>query len=547
MHELARVTLDNDMDLILVHKRCMKLGELGGLSLSAQTTFATAVSEISRNALESEKGGCLILNVETDGRDKYLVACLKDKQFNHKRFSQGLEYAKRLVNKYNVSEINGETNIELFYNISPPFRIDVAKVEEWRNLFRTEVPISPYEELKRKNEQLLNLSEKVQTSEAQYRALTNSLPMIIFSLDMKGHLLYANEWLTKYTGETIDSLNGSGWKAVVHENDYESFYHLLKNPVTKGSTTIKTQARLKHKNGEEFLWHQISISPFINDTEEEIQYWIGYIVDIHTQKVFEETLKDNAELKRTQDQLKENQQTLEKYIEELNRTNYELQQFAFVASHDLQEPVRKLLFYSDYLLKTYTNSIDQKGFEYLGSMHTASKRMRTLIQDLLTFSRINKEEIRFKPIDLNTVAKEALQDLEISIEEKGARINIQSLPVIISDQGMMRQLFGNIIHNSIKYSKPANAPVIEITCQQKDNFLELSFSDNGIGFNEQYLPQMFTLFQRLHDRQSYEGTGLGLAICRKIAEIHGGKIWAQAKEGEGATFFVSLPMNQSAN
>ena len=173
--------------------------------------------------------------------------------------------------------------------------------------------------------------------------------------------------------------------------------------------------------------------------------------------------------------------------------------------------------------------------------------MRTLIQDLLTFSRINKEEIRFKPIDLNTVAKEALQDLEISIEEKGARINIQSLPVIISDQGMMRQLFGNIIHNSIKYSKPANAPVIDITCQQKDNFLELSFSDNGIGFNEQYLPQMFTLFQRLHDRQSYEGTGLGLAICRKIAEIHGGKIWAQAKEGEGATFFVSLPMNQSAN
>src|SRR5687768_6220897 len=128
MHELAKVTLENEMDLILAHKRSMKLAELAGLSLSAQTTFATAVSEVSRNAIEGEKGGCLVLNVETEGRDRYIVACLKDEDFTKERFRSGLDYAKRLVDKYTITERGKETNIELYHFISPSFRIDLAKV-----------------------------------------------------------------------------------------------------------------------------------------------------------------------------------------------------------------------------------------------------------------------------------------------------------------------------------------------------------------------------------------------------------------------------------
>ena len=542
MHEIARVTLQNEMDLILAHKRSMKLGELAGLSLAAQTSFATAVSEVARNTIEKAKSGCLILQVDTDQREKYIVACINDEQPDNHKTREGLAYAKKLVNKYNVTTQGKETSIELFYYIAPPFKIDIQKLDEWRQLFRNEPPISAYDEIKRKNEQLQELSERVQKSEAQYKTLTNSLPLFIFALDIQGELLYANEWLTRYTAETIESLNESQWKAVVHEEDYYSFSLLLKNDVTKGATTIKTQSRLRHKNSDTHLWHQISLSPFRNE-KGELQYWIGYMVDIHAQKVFEETLKDNIELKQTQDQLKDNQETLEQYISELNRSNQELQQFAFVASHDLQEPVRKLLYYSDFLLNKYTDAMDPKGIDYLKNMQLASHRMRNLIQDLLVFSQINKEQIAFKEVDLNNVLNEAQQDLEISIEEKGALFNITSLPVIKGDERMIRQLFENIISNAIKYSKVNVSPVIDITCQQNGSFYELAFKDNGIGFNEKYLPQMFTLFQRLHNRDSFDGTGLGLAICRKITDLHSGKIWATGKEGEGATFYVSLPLH----
>jgi light-regulated signal transduction histidine kinase (bacteriophytochrome) len=299
---------------------------------------------------------------------------------------------------------------------------------------------------------------------------------------------------------------------------------------------------LRNKNSDTYLWHQISLSPFRNE-KGELQYWIGYMVDIHAQKVFEETLKDNIELKQTQDQLKDNQETLEQYISELNRSNLELQQFAFVASHDLQEPVRKLLYYSDFLLSKYTDVMDHKGIDYLKNMQLASHRMRNLIQDLLVFSQINKEQIAFKEVDLNNVLNEAQQDLEIAIEEKGVLLNIASMPVVKGDERMIRQLFENIISNAIKYSKVNVSPVIDITCQQNGSFYELAFKDNGIGFNEKYLPQMFTLFQRLHNRDSFDGTGLGLAICRKITDLHSGKIWATGKEGEGATFYVSLPLH----
>lgn len=545
MHELTRVTLQNEMDLILAHRRSMKLAELAGLSLSAQTTFATAVSEVSRIAIESEKGGCLVLNVETEKRDNYIVASFKDEKFNLDKHNEGLEYAKRLVNKYNVFTNAEETSIELFYHISPAFRIDIHKLDEWRKLFRNEPPVSPYEELKRKNEQLQDLSEKIQKSEAQYRTLTSSLPMIIFSLDTEGQLLYANEWLTKYTGETFDNLNKAKWKSVVHEADYDTFSLLLKNPITKGAANIKINVRLKQKHSGDYLWHQVSLSPIGNDQEQ--QYWIGYIVDIHAQKVYEETLKDNIELKQIQQELKENEQKLQTYIDELARSNQELQQFAFIASHDLQEPVRKLLFYSNYLLSRYTNELDERGQAYLNSMQAASQRMRNLIQDLLAFSLINKAKVAFKEVNLNEVAAEAVQDFEMAIEEKGAVIKIEVLPTINGDQRMLRQLFENLISNSLKYSKSSIAPAITITAKQNDHFIEILFTDNGIGFNNEYLPQMFTLFQRLHDKSHYEGTGLGLAICRKIVEVHGGKIWAEGKEEEGCTFFVSLPIYQSGN
>jgi PAS domain S-box-containing protein len=543
MHELARVTLENEMDLILAHRRSMKLGEITGLSLSAQTTFATAVSEVARNTIESGKSGCLILSIETGNRNKYIVACIREDQSYDVKTREGLEFARRLVNKYNVSTINNQTSVELFYSISPPFRVDIPKLDEWRSFFRNEPPISAYDELKRKNEQLQDLSERLKKSETQYKTLTNSLPLIIFSLDKEGRVLYVNDWLLRSTGETMESLNRNHWKKIIHPDDYEQFAVLIRNDLARATSVVRMQVRLAQRTGE-YLWHQVSLSPE-GDDKEGLQYWIGFMADIHAQKLVEETLKDNFELKQTQEELKQNQKTLEKYIDELNRSNAELQQFAFVASHDLQEPVRKLLFYSDYMISQYSETLKGRGMEYLKGIQHSSQRMRLLIKDLLVFSQIKKEELKFTKVDLNGVASEAFQNFEMLIEEKGARVEVENLPTIESDERMMGQLFENIISNSLKYSKKGEVPKIKISCVQKNNQVDLSFQDNGIGFDEKYLPQMFVLFQRLHNRSQFDGTGLGLAICKKIVEIHKGSIWASSKEGEGATFHISLPVNSA--
>lgn len=546
MHELVRVTLENEMDLILAHKRSMRLAELAGLSLSAQTTFATAVSEVSRNIIESGKSGYLILNVDADHRSRYIVASLKGYQPIDNAVINGFEYAKRLVSKFNISVEGANTAVELFYTITPSFKVDFQKVDEWRALFRNEPPVTPYEELKRKNEQLQELSERIRKSEDQYKTLTNSLPLIIFTLDLNGQLLYANEWLEKYTGVKNETLNHTKWKQVVHPEDYDFFSVIFLNDITKGATTIRTQARIKNNTGE-YCWHQVSLTPF-NNEHGDLQYWTGFIVDIHAQKVYEETLKDNFDLKQTQAALKEKQQQLESLVMELNRSNYELSQFAFVASHDLQEPIRKILFYGDYLLNKYKNSLDEKAVECLNKMHSASSRMRNLIQDLLVFSQINKEKVLWQQVNLDSIILEVRQNLELAIREKNASLNIQPFDAqVYGDGRMILQLFENLIGNSLKYSKSSDAPVIDISHQYTEDSIEIAFKDNGIGFNPEYLPKMFTLFQRLHTKEQYQGTGLGLAICHKIVEVHKGRIWATSTEGAGATFFVTLPLKQSNN
>jgi PAS domain S-box-containing protein len=543
IQELVRVTLQNEMDLILAHKRSMRLAELAGLSLSAQTTFATAVSEVSRNTIEHGKNGCLVLSVSNAQREKYIIARIIDES-QQARKNEGLEYAKRLVNKYNISTSDSETAIELYYHIPNAERLDLQKLDEWRSLFRNEPAISPYEEIKRKNEQLQDLAQKLQESDQQYKTLTNALPIIIFSLNQRGELIYANEWLRRFTGSTLAELNATRWKGVVHPDDYDAFTVLIRHEVPLGASTIKIQCRLRHRAEDDYYWHLASISP-LNDEHGKLLYWIGYIVDINAQKLVEETLQDNRALKEAQALLRENQSALESNISDLNRSNRELQEFAYVASHDLQEPARKISFYSDYLMSKYTQVLDDKGLDYLSNMQAASRRMRNLINDLLAFAQVEREAIQYKPVDLTRVLNSALQDLEILIEEKGATVTLDNLLVVEADESMMLQLFENLLSNAVKYSKQGVKPVVRVAARKVGEQAVIEVSDNGIGFDEKYLPQMFTLFQRLHSSEKYEGTGLGLAICQKIVALHGGSIKAQSRVGEGSAFIVTLPLQQS--
>jgi PAS domain S-box-containing protein len=531
MYDLAKVTLENEMDLVLAHKRSMKLAEIAGLSLSAQTTFATAVSEVARNTIDNGKNGCLTLGI-SDEKKRSIVACIKDDNLNDPRNKEGLSYAKRLVDRLNIFSEEDDNTIELYYYVPNGQKIDIHQLDQWRSNFRNEPPISPYDEIKRKSEQLKELTEKIKQSEDHYRMLTDTLPLMMFSLDAGGNINYANKWALDYFGYGVDELNAIDRPSLVHADDRPA-NETIQDLIQKGEP-IRAEWRIKNRSGN-YLWHIVSISPIIN--EGKATEWFGFLVDIHAQKLFEQTLRDNQ-------QLKEVQQQLQYHIKELNRSNEELQQFAFVASHDLQEPLRKVIFYSDYFQSQYAERLDGKSATYLKGIKDASMRMRILITDLLSFSQVNKQKLELNEVDLSAIMIEALSDYELIIKEKNAKITIEPLPLIEGDKTMLRRLFENLLSNALKYCSDGKQPIIAVNAMKKNGMVEIEISDNGIGFEEQFLPKLFTLFQRLHSKEKFEGTGLGLAICRKIAEMHNGSITAKSSVNKGSSFFVSLPLKQ---
>jgi len=233
----------------------------------------------------------------------------------------------------------------------------------------------------------------------------------------------------------------------------------------------------------------------------------------------------------------------------LERVNADLQEFAYAASHDLQEPLRKIRTFGDRLLQRWGASLPDEGRDYLARMQNAAARMQTLIDDLLAFSRVSSRAQPFQPVDLEALAHDVLQDLEARIEETGGRVVIDPLPTIEADPVQMRQLLQNLLANGLKFHRPGQAPTVRLsgTLQNgadRPSRCELRVADDGIGFDEKYLDRIFTIFQRLHGRSEYEGTGLGLAICRKIVERHHGRITAHSAPGQGATFVVTLPCVQ---
>ncbi len=538
--EIARIQLDNEMDLILAHRRSMKLAELAGLSLSSQTTIATAVSEIARGVLETQQGGLLKLSIKTDDRDQYIVASLSSKFHKGQAQNTGVSYAKKLVSNITVSVSGDMTVVEIQYFFSSPTRIDNLKIDEWRYIYRNEPSFSPYDELKRKNEQLQDMSMKLQRSENDHRTLTNSLPLVIFSVDERGNLLYANEWLHELTGESVTGQEAWDWTKIIHQSDYDGFAFLLSCLQNATDMNLTTQCRIRNKSGE-YTWHQVTLSPLKGDSPGQ-QYWSGYMVDIHNQKMLEETLKDNVELKKAQEKLNANQEILEKYIQDLNQTNAELQQFAYVTSHDLQEPVRKMMYYSDSLLRRSDKLDENEKIRMVTKINQASVRMRNLIHDTLQFARVGKESITFETVSLNVLMKDVLQELDSLIASKNATIFLGEMPEIPGNYGLLGQVFSNLITNSLKFVRPDQRPEVHVNANTEDQFVEISIADNGIGFNEEYKLQIFALFQRLHNKEVYDGTGLGLAICKKIVHLHRGSIRASSIEGQGAVFYVRLPM-----
>jgi PAS domain S-box-containing protein len=545
MKEIVQVKLENEMDLILAHKRAMKLCEMTGFSLITQTSIATAISEIARCAIEYGKSAILTLGIEAQGTKKLFKAVISDKSDFSLRCNEACSFAKRLMDDLQITRNSKEISITLQQQLNFAGTLSDAKIESFVNYFKTEPPLSAYDEIRKKNLQLQELAEKLRESENDYRFLTDTLPLMMFSANNRGQISYTNKWLQDFFGFIPREMNQATWQSVIHPQDYPGFTKDINYAVAKMSA-LNGQYRFRQKSTGNYLWHLIAIIPLKNDRD-IVSRWIGFIVDINAQKQVDQTLKDNRELKETQQQLFENQAELQRKVIELNRSNYELEQFAHLASHDLQEPLRKLFFYTDVLKRKYHDQLDASGLTMLSSMTLAAGRMKELISDLLSYSQLQQQKLKFESVDLNQTLNEIVKDFDLIIKEKKASVTVGNLPVIHGNALRLRQLFTNLVGNALKYSRKDTPPIVEVTASIEDDNIVLKVKDNGIGFEDQYKEKIFGLFERLHTRDQFPGTGIGLSICKRIVELHYGSIEADSIPNEYAVFSVTLPLSNTVD
>lgn len=239
---------------------------------------------------------------------------------------------------------------------------------------------------------------------------------------------------------------------------------------------------------------------------------------------------------------KQAEEALLAFAQHLEHSNQELQSFVHIASHDLQEPLRKVQLFSSRIEEKYADLLDADGKEYIRRMQNAVQRMQTMISDLLKYARLSaSENQQFEPVDLNELLQGVIEDLEVHIEQVKGTLYLDPLPVILAYPIQMYQLFQNLLSNALKYHHPDIPPIIKLTCKRLSTKIYISVEDNGIGFRTENSERIFGLFQRLHGHDEYQGNGIGLAVCRKIMDNHGGTIYAESEVGQGAKFIITLP------
>jgi PAS domain S-box-containing protein len=374
--------------------------------------------------------------------------------------------------------------------------------------------------------------QTLRDGERRLRELSDSMPQIVWGAHPDGSFDYYNRRWYEYTGRPEGIGGDDSWADVVHADDQTEAVERWQAAIKSGAA-YEIECRLKKADGD-YRWYVTRALP-VRDSTGSITRWLGTCTDIDARKRNEEDLRKSAAL--------------------LAQSNRELEDFASVASHDLQEPLRKIQSFAERMREEQSATLNAEGLDYLDRIQNAATRMRTLVSDLLDFSRFSATGKPFIKVDLNEVAAGVVADLEVRLQETGARIEVGILPTVDSDRVQMRQLLQNLIGNALKFHKKGESPVVRVTAEAvytpdgKGRIVQtfrLSVADNGIGFDEKYLDRVFKIFQRLHGRGEYEGTGIGLAICRKIAERHGGTITAKSKPGEGATFIVTLSATQKA-
>jgi PAS domain S-box-containing protein len=377
------------------------------------------------------------------------------------------------------------------------------------------------------------LTEKsLSDGEQNLHELADAMPQIVWTSRPDGYLDYYNRRWYDFTGQPRGRKGNASWVDVVHPADLPEAQERWTSAIRSGDA-YELEIRLRRSDGP-YCWHLIRALPVRNDAG-AIMRWYGTCTDID-------------ELKQTEDELRASTVLLV-------QSNRELEDFATVASHDLQEPLRKIRAFVGCLRDEQAATLNADGRDYLDRIQNAATRMASLVSDLLEFSRISSKAKPFVPVNLNEIIAGVISDLEVRLAQTRGVVNVQVLPTVASDPTQMRQLLQNLIGNALKFHRQDEAPIVRVSAEIIDGTdgggrtqlgasCRLSVADNGIGFEEKYLDRVFTIFQRLHGRGEYEGTGIGLAICRKIVERHGGTITARSTLGHGATFIVTMPLLQ---
>ncbi len=394
--------------------------------------------------------------------------------------------------------------------------------------------------------ELKALFNELKESEQKFRILADSMPQQIWTCDAKGHFNYCNQAVFNFSGLTFDELKEEGWTSMVHPEDIGESSRIWTESIASGKEFV-IQHRLRNLVGE-YRWHQSRAIPQKN-SQGKIQMWVGTMTDIQGQKNSVQELEKKVR-QRTKSLIKENVS--------LARTNEELQKFAYIASHDLQEPLRKIITFSNRIQQKYHDDMPEGSKAYLEKIISSSQRMTRLIEDLLNFSVVAGSDEQYVPTNLNDVLALVLTDFEELAREKGAKILHGELPEIVANRLQMSQLLQNLIGNALKFSKEDTPPLIEIYSRKLSpgkaaeypelhddtSYIEISVKDNGIGFDQQYASKIFMIFQRLNHDDKYKGTGIGLALCKKIVDNHQGAITVESQPGKGSVFYIILPENQ---
>jgi len=361
--------------------------------------------------------------------------------------------------------------------------------------------------------------DAIHESEERFRAIFEHSTVAKSLTSPEGKLLQVNQAFADLLGYSIEEMQQLNFAQATHPKDIAESRECIRCLLANEKTRYRMEKRYFHRSGK-IVWTDVSTS-LLRDNHGIPLYFIIGILDITNRKQAEEDLK--------------------KANDELARSNSELERFAYVASHDLQEPLRMVTSYVQLLERRYKDKLDGDAHEFIGYAVDGSNRMKVLINDLLAYSRVGTRGKEFVLTDCEAVLEHSLDNLKVTIVENQAEITHDQLPRVVADEVQLEQLFQNLIANALKFRGP-ETPQIHIGLARKEDNWIFSVKDNGIGIDPQYFDRIFIIFQRLHTRKKYEGTGIGLAVSKRIVERHGGRIWVESQPGTGSTFYFSMPV-----